>query len=251
FPLARCALMVEAVDPVVRIFGVGTALLGVGYAILQQDTKRVLASSTISQLGLILAAPEVGGFYALSHGLVKALLFLIAGNLPSRSLKELRSTSIHTPMWILLVIASLSISGMPLLVGFGAKIQTLSNLEPWQDTIMNVAVVGTAIVYAKFIFLPHQNQENPKKIKSGFWIAAIILLGGLIAGNAVYLEAYTASDIVKALVKIGIGWLVYWLIVRRTTITIPRTFEKFDHLIGMMSLVSMLLFWMVLARSGI
>ncbi|MDY7016513.1 MAG: cation:proton antiporter, partial [Cyanobacteriota bacterium] len=143
YPLARCALMVEEIDPVIRLFGVGTALLGVSYAIFEKDTKRVLASSTISQLGLILAAPEVGGFYALTHGLVKALLFLIAGNLPSRNLKELQNKPIANPIWIVLVVASLSISGFPLLAGFGAKMLTLENLASWQTMVMNVAVVGT------------------------------------------------------------------------------------------------------------
>jgi multicomponent Na+:H+ antiporter subunit D len=93
FPLARCALMMESVDPIVRLFGVGTALLGVSYAMFEKDAKRMLAFHTISQVGFILAAPEVGGFYALTHGLVKSSLFLIAGNLPSRNLKELK----HTP----------------------------------------------------------------------------------------------------------------------------------------------------------
>jgi multicomponent Na+:H+ antiporter subunit D len=60
YPLVRCALLVEEVDPIVRIFGVGTALLGVVYAVFERDTKRTLAFSTVSQLGWILAAPAVG-----------------------------------------------------------------------------------------------------------------------------------------------------------------------------------------------
>ena len=76
-PLVRCALVIEAIDPVIRAFGVGTALLGVFYAAFEKDTKRMLAFHTISQLGFILAAPEVGGFYALTHGLVKSALFLL------------------------------------------------------------------------------------------------------------------------------------------------------------------------------
>jgi multicomponent Na+:H+ antiporter subunit D len=90
YPLVRCALMVDELDPLIRIFGVGTALLGVFYAVFEKDTKRMLAFHTISQLGFILAAPAVGGFYALTHGLVKSVLFLIAGALPSRNFKELQ-----------------------------------------------------------------------------------------------------------------------------------------------------------------
>ncbi|MGC9506317.1 cation:proton antiporter, partial [Baaleninema sp.] len=84
FPLVRCALLIEEMDVLVRLFGVATAVLGVGYAVFEKDTKRMLAFHTVSQLGFVLAAPEVGGFYALTHGLVKSALFLIAGNLPSR-----------------------------------------------------------------------------------------------------------------------------------------------------------------------
>ena len=75
FPLVRCALMLEEIDPIVRFFGVSTALLGVFYAVFEKDTKRMLAFHTISQLGFVLAAPTVGGFYALTHGLVKSALF--------------------------------------------------------------------------------------------------------------------------------------------------------------------------------
>jgi multicomponent Na+:H+ antiporter subunit D len=239
YALVRCALMVEQVDPIVRIFGVGTALLGVTYAIFQKDTKRILASSTVSQLGWILAAPEVGGFYALAHGLVKSSLFLIVGNLPSRDIKELENKSINTTLWIVLVISCLSISGFPLLIGFGAKMLTLKNVLPWQNILMNVGAVGTAIVYAKFIFLPH---GQGKDIRSGFWPPIILLLVGLFATSALYFQAYTVANLVKALAIIAIGWLVHLLIVKRTALTWPRVLEQFEHLIGVMSLILLLLF---------
>ncbi len=244
-PLVRCALLVQEVDPLIRIFGVGTALLGVGYAVFEKDTKRMLAFHTVSQLGFILAAPEVGGFYALTHGLVKSALFLMAGVLPSRNLKELQHQPIHTPIWIALVMASFSISGFPLLSGFGAKVLTMKSLLPWQAIGMNVAALGTAISFAKFIFLPHQKDEQAD-VQPGFWAAIILLIGGLILANVVYYEAYTVANIVKPLATIALGWLAYFLIFRRTVLKLPRLLEQFDHLIGMMSLVLTLLFWMVL-----
>ena len=245
YPLVRCALMVEEVAPIVQIFGVGTALLGVFCAVLEKDTKRILAFHTVSQLGFILAAPEVGGFYALSHGLVKSSLFLIAGSLPSRNLKELKQKPIELKIWIALVIASLSISGFPFLVGFGAKMLTMKNLLPWQTIAMNVAAVGTAISFAKFIFLP---RGGTAEAKPGFWAAVLLLLGGLIAANAFYIEAYTLENMLKAIATIGVGWLAYFLIFQRTAIKLPRMFEKFDNLVGFMSLISLLLFWMALPK---
>ncbi len=241
-PLVRCALILDELDPIIRIFGVATAVLGVLYAIFEKDTKRMLAFHTVSQLGFILAAPEVGGFYALTHGLVKSALFLIAGSLPSRNLKELQHKPISTGIWIALVMASFSISGFPLLSGFGAKVLTMKNLLPWQVVGMNIAALGTAISFAKFIFLPRGGKAE---IKSGFWPAVVLLIGALFAANIVYYEAYTVANIIKPLATIALGWLAYFLIFRRSIIKLPRVLEQFDHLVGVMSLMLILLFWMV------
>ncbi|HBR00865.1 MULTISPECIES: cation:proton antiporter [unclassified Roseofilum] len=248
FPLVRCALMLEDIEPIVRFFGVGTAVLGVGYAVFEKDIKRMLAFHTISQLGFILAAPEVGGFYALTHGLVKSALFLIGGNLPSRNLKELKHKPIPNRMWIALTLASFSISGFPLLAGFGAKVLTMKTLMPWQIIGMNIAALGTSISFAKLIFLPHQAaKEEDKKQSIGFWLAVVVLIGGLVGANVVYYQAYTLTNIVKPLVTIALGWVAYFLIFRNATVKLPRMLEQFDHLMGMMSLMLLLLFWMVWA----
>lgn len=250
FPLVRCALMVEDIEPIIQLFSVGTAVLGVSYAIVENNTKRLLASSTISQLGFVLAAPAVAGFYALTHGLAKASLFLSAGNLPSRNLQDLRQRPIQLSIWLVLAIASLSISGFPLLAGFGAKVLTLKQLVPWQEFAMNIAALGTAIALAKFIFLPFTRQPEsapPKGITPGFWLAIILLLSGLVVANGLYPGGYTMTNLVKSLATIGIGWLAYVLIFQKFTLNLPQIPERFEHLIGMMSLMLTLLFWVVLA----
>lgn len=243
FPLLRCALMMEALGPIIQFFGMLTALLGVSYAIFETDTKRMLAFSTLSQLGFTLAAPAVGGFYALTHGVAKAALFLTAGNLPSRDLTVLRQTSMPTRVWIALAIPSLSIAGLPLLAGFGAKVLTMDSLAPWQVVGMNLAALGTSITFAKFIFLPHGGKGS---VKPGFWLAIVLLLSSLVLANGVYSEAYTVSKMVKPLLTIALGWLAYFALLRRITIKLPRAVERFDHLIGGMSLILVLLFGMVL-----
>lgn len=244
FPLVRCALIVEEVAPILSLFAMGTAFLGIIYAIFEQDSKRVLALSTISQLGFILAAPAAAGFYALSHGLAKAALFLMAGVLPSRNLKELQTQPLNTKLWIAIGVASLSISGLPLLSGFGAKALTLKSVIPWQAIAFNIASVGTAIVFAKFIFLPHGKDQ---KVKSNIWPAIALLLTGIIAASGLSLEAYTIANIAKALLIIALGWSAYFVIFRRSVLKLPRVLEKFEHLIGVMSLMLILLFWMRLA----
>ncbi|MEM6254644.1 MAG: cation:proton antiporter [Cyanobacteria bacterium P01_D01_bin.156] len=247
YPLVRFALMVPEVDPIVRFFGVSTALLGVSYAVFAKDSKRILAFHTISQLGFILAAPVVGGFYALTHGLVKSALFLIAGNLPSRDIKVLKEKAIPMSVWVALAIASFSISGFPLLAGFGAKVLTSKNLVPWQVIGMNIAALGTAISFAKFIFLPYSSELPTDNLKKGFWSSVAILLSGLVLANSFYYEAYTLKNIIKPLITIAAGWLAYHLIFQKISLKISRIPEQFDHLIGVMSLMLTFLFWMVWA----
>ncbi|BAU13661.1 NADH/Ubiquinone/plastoquinone complex I [Leptolyngbya sp. NIES-3755] len=242
-PLVRCALFLDEVDPIIRTFGVGAALLGVCLAVFEKDTKRILALSTISQLGFILAAPEVGGFYALTHGLVKSSLFLITGTLPTRNLRELQQQPMQRSLWIALAIASFSISGFPLLSGFGAKVLTMENLLPWQAIGMNIAACGTAILFAKFIFLPHENRTEAKPLRKGFWAAIALLLSGLVVANVVYYDAYRWENVAKPLITIFLGWIAYLVIFKRLNIKLPRTFEYFEHLVGMMSLTMILLFW--------
>ena len=113
---------------------------------------------------------------------------------------------------------------------------------------MNIAALGTAISFAKFIFLPHQLQppESRPVLQPGFWVAMLLLVGGLFAANVVYYDAYTWGNIVKPLATIGLGWVAYWVIFRRLAIKLPRMLEQFDHLIGFMGLSLILLFWMAL-----
>ncbi len=244
FPLVRCALLVEELDPLVRAFGVATALLGVVYALVETDAKRVLALSTVSQVGWVMAAPPVAGAYALAHGLVKAALFLTVGNLPSRDLTVLQQRPMATSLWLPLMVGSCSISGLPLFLGFGAKALTLEYALPWQTMILSVAAVGTVVIYAKFIFLPHRWDEKPVA-NLGLWTALAVLLGGLLLANVIYLGAYTGPKVLKALATIGGGLLIHQLLVKRFTVALPRGLENFEHLIGGMSLTLVVLFWMV------
>jgi multicomponent Na+:H+ antiporter subunit D len=224
------------------MLGVATALFGVGYAVLEKDSKRMLAFHTVSQLGFVLAAPPVAGFYALTHGLVKAALFLVAGSLPSRNFKELNQQPIARSLWLMGVIAAFSISGLPLLAGFGAKTLTVKALLPWQAIAMNIAAVGTAISFAKFIFLPQSSTITaPEKVKN-LWPPMVILLGGLFIANGFYPDAYSLENIAKALLTIAIGWALYLAVVKKLSLKLPRMLEQLEHLIGVMSLSAVGLF---------
>ncbi|BAG02199.1 cation:proton antiporter [Microcystis aeruginosa] len=248
FPLLRCALILEDLDGLIRLFGVLTAIFGVPYMIFEKDSKRMLAFSTIVQLGFILAAPVVSGFYTLTHGLVKSSLFLLAGVLPSRNFKELQQQSIPNSLWIAIVIASFSISGFPLLSGFGAKALTMKNLLPWQEVAINLAAVGTAIATAKFIFLPHAKVTTGRKLTLSGWLGIILLLTALFVANAVYFDAYNLGNISKALGIIAIGWGLYLGIFKKLSLQLSTAWEQFDNLVGMMAVILMLLFLSILAQ---
>jgi multicomponent Na+:H+ antiporter subunit D len=113
--------------------------------------------------------------------------------------------------------------------------------------MINLVAVGTAISFAKFIFLPHAGGESKQKLTIGFWIAIILLLAALFLSNAVYVEAYNIPNIIKALAVIGAGWWLYLGVFKKLSLKLSRAWEQFDNLIGMMSIMLVLLFWMVLA----
>jgi multicomponent Na+:H+ antiporter subunit D len=72
----------------------------------------------------------------------------------------------------------------------------MKNLLPWQVIGMNLAALGTAISFAKFIFVPFSNAES-KPAKPGFWPAVGLLLAGLFVANVAYYEAYTLANTIK------------------------------------------------------
>ena len=248
FPLLRFGILVPDVDPLLRVFGMATALFGILMAILETDAKRLLAFSTISKLGLLLSAPAVAGLAALAHGLAKASLFLMSGSLPTRKFSELRQTTISTNLWIPLAIASLSMAGFPLLLGYSSKVLTSKSFVSWQELGMNIAAVGTAIAFSKFLFLSHTRDGKGKPLAKkywGFWGSISLLTTGLLLGNGFYLEAYQLVNLPKTFITVAIGWAIYFILFQRISIKLPRMFEQFENLVGVMTLVLTGLFWMV------
>ncbi|BAQ59930.1 Na(+) H(+) antiporter subunit D [Geminocystis sp. NIES-3708] len=243
-PLIRCAAISEDMDFIVRVFAVATAILGVFYALFEKDIKRMLAFSSISQMGFILASPSVGGFYALTHGLSKCTLFLCAGNLPTRNLSTLKNQPINTNLWIPLSLASLSAIGFPFFSSFEAKALTLENLLPWQVIPMNIIAVGTAIYFIQLILLPHETKKE-QNTNSYLQLAVTILIIGIITANIIYYSAYSLINILKALITFSIGCLCYAFIFKKLVIKIPRIWEEFDHLVGFMTLICILLYGII------
>jgi NADH-quinone oxidoreductase subunit L len=124
-------------DVLVLIAWIGalTALLAAVMACVNEDIKRVLAYSTVSQLGYMMTAigagfSAVGFFHLLTHGLFKALLFLGAGAVihavGSNDLSRMGGLSRRMPQTaVVFVIGTLSLAGLPLFAGFISKEEIL------------------------------------------------------------------------------------------------------------------------------
>ncbi len=139
YMVARCHalfLLAPISMGVVAVIGAATAMYAASIGLVQNDIKRVLAYSTISQLGYMFLACGVGAFTAgifhlMTHAFFKALLFLSAGSVMHALAGELNMQNMgglkkHIPVtfWCFLA-GTLAISGIPLFSGFFSKDEIL------------------------------------------------------------------------------------------------------------------------------
>jgi NADH-quinone oxidoreductase subunit L len=133
FPLLQAA---HIVLPVIAYVGAFTALFAATIALVQVDIKKVLAYSTISQLGFMVFGVGVGAFAAaflhlLTHAVFKACLFLGSGSVihsvhtnDMREMGGLRTKMPYT--FATMLISTLAISGLPFFSGFVSKDRILA-----------------------------------------------------------------------------------------------------------------------------
>ncbi len=121
---------------VVAAIGIFTAILAASIAMTQTDIKRVLAYSTLSQLGYMFAAFGVGAwtaaiFHLMTHGFFKGLLFLDSGSVihavhEEQDMRRMGGLSRKIPItYVTMLIGSLAIAGIPPLAGFFSKDEIL------------------------------------------------------------------------------------------------------------------------------
>ncbi len=129
-------LLAPASMMVVAVVGAATAIFSAIIGITQNDIKRVLAYSTVSQLGYMFLACGVGAFTAgifhlMTHAFFKALLFLGSGSVihalaGEQDMRKMGSLKKHLPVtFVTMFIATLAISGIPGLSGFFSKDEIL------------------------------------------------------------------------------------------------------------------------------
>ena len=149
----------------VMAVGTVTALMAAVMAIVSNDLKRVLAYSTVSQLGYMVYAVGTGGLFAsqfhlLSHAVFKALLFLSAGAVihavHTRDMREMGGLGAKMPVVkVVMIIGGLALAGIPILNGFWSKELVLEagheGGPAWAWLFMLVGAGLTALYTLRFL----------------------------------------------------------------------------------------------------
>ncbi len=166
YMVARCSIIfasTPAIMTVVAVIGVVTALFAASIGLVQNDIKKVLAYSTISQLGYMFLAMGVGAFSAgifhvMTHAFFKALLFLGAGSVihamhEHQDIQGFGGLKKHMPKTAMtFLIAALAISGVPPLSGFFSKDEILWMSFANGSFILWLIGVITALMTAFYMF---------------------------------------------------------------------------------------------------
>jgi NADH-quinone oxidoreductase subunit L len=153
----------------VAAVGAATAIFAATIGFAQRDIKKVLAYSTVSQLGYMFLAVGVGAyaagvFHLLTHAFFKACLFLGAGSVihgmsGEQDMFKMGQLSKHMKItWATFLISSFAIAGIPPLAGFFSKDEILwmtfnAHLEPaWLGQVLWIVGVAAAFMTAFYVF---------------------------------------------------------------------------------------------------
>jgi NADH-quinone oxidoreductase subunit L len=242
-----------------------TALMAAILACVQDDIKRVLAYSTVSQLGYMMTAigagfPGAGFLHLLTHGAFKALLFLGAGAVihavHSNDLKDMGGLARRMPQTtIVFVVGTLSLAGIPLFGGFLSKEEILGSV--WAGALVGpflllvAAAFLTAFYMFRVVFLaffagvpadagrhqaeggrPHAHPHDPPaSMMLPLWILALLSTGiGIYFAFVAHPEPeFTAPGwLMPAAVGVAVaGIALAWLTYQRRAIDAERLAAAF------------------------
>ena len=204
--------MSDSASEVVAIIGVATALFAATIGLFQNDIKKVLAYSTVSQLGLMFLGLGVGAFsssvfHVTTHAFFKALLFLGAGSVihamgGEQDMRKMGGLWKHLPITgKVMAIGTLAISGFPLLSGFFSKDEILAHTYEHSPILWFFGMITsilTAFYMFRLLFLTffgkfrgthdqeHHLHESPKSMT----VPLIVLALFSIAGGALGLPEF-------------------------------------------------------------
>lgn len=192
---------------VVAIAGLATAILAATIALKQNDIKKVLAYSTVSQLGYMFLALGVGAytagvFHVMTHAFFKALLFLAAGSVihamgGEQDIRNMGGLSKKIRItFITFLIGCIAIAGIPPFSGFFSKDAILLAVYVKNPVLYGVALFGallTAFYMFRLLFITftgtfrgteeqkHHLHESPSTMTIPLIMLAILsIVGGLV-----------------------------------------------------------------------
>jgi len=191
---------------VIAVIGVATALVAASIALTQYDIKKVLAYSTVSQLGYMFIGIGVGGyaaavFHLMTHAFFKACLFLGAGSVihamhHEQDMRKMGGLKVWMPVtFITFFISVLAIAGFPPFAGFFSKDEILwlaASNGHWTIWFLAVCGAGLSAFYMfRQLFMTfygasradHHTQEHLHESPQVMTIPLIILaVGAVFAG---------------------------------------------------------------------
>lgn len=212
-------MMAPEASQVIAVVGVLTAFFAATVALVQTDIKKVLAYSTVSQLGFMFLALGVGAygvaiFHVVTHAFFKACLFLGAGSVihalggeqDIRKMGGLRS-KIPLTFWTF-AIATAAIAGIPGLAGFFSKDEILwyafassKGGAPWLWAVAAITALMTAFYMFRLLWLTfmgasrmsaeveHHVHESPLSMTGVLMVLALLSAGGGYVAIPHFLEA--------------------------------------------------------------
>lgn len=197
----------ETASMVVAVVGVATAFFAATIGMFQNDIKKVLAYSTVSQLGLMFLGLGVGAFsssvfHVTTHAFFKALLFLGAGSVihamgGEQDIRRMGGLSKHLKWtYLTFLIGTIAISGVPPFSGFFSKDEILAHAYEHSPLLWFFGMAAsmlTAFYMFRLLFLTffgsfrgtekqfHHLHESPPAMTVPLIILAILsVIGGLI-----------------------------------------------------------------------
>lgn len=209
---------------VVSIVGLATLFLAAAIAVSQTDIKKVLAYSTVSQLGYMFLGLGVGAytgafFHVITHAFFKALLFLGAGSVihamsNEQDMRNMGGLKKKLPITFLtMMIGTIAIAGLPPFSGFFSKDEILAHVYEHNKIFWGIAVIGamfTSFYMFRMMYLTfsgnfrgtsdqeHHLHESPASMTIPLIVLAVLsALGGIIGipavlGGGHWLESFLA-----------------------------------------------------------
>lgn len=220
--------LTPAILNVVAIIGLATAIIAATIAIRQYDIKKVLAYSTVSQLGFMFLALGVGAyttavFHVMTHAFFKALLFLGSGSVihamgGEQDIRKMGGLGKHMRITqITFLIGCLAISGIPGFSGFFSKDAILADAFAHNPVLYYLGVVAammTAFYMFRLYFLTfsgsfrgteeqhHHLHESPAAMTMPLVVLAILsIVGGYVGLPEVMSEHNALAEYLKPVVS--------------------------------------------------